>query len=72
MTAYQQAQALYQEFLLRTSEEVTQRVLIRLLTRRFGDLSEDTLARIQRADLETIERWTDQVLTARSLDDVFA
>lgn len=45
-------------------------VLVRQLTRRFGPLPETAEARIRRANLATLERWTDCVLTARTLDDV--
>jgi predicted transposase YdaD len=45
-------------------------VLVRLLTRRFGPLPKSAAARIRRANLATLERWTDCVLTARTLDDV--
>jgi hypothetical protein len=45
-------------------------VLVRLLTRRFGPLPREGLARIRRADLATLERWTDRVLTARTLAEV--
>jgi hypothetical protein len=45
-------------------------ILSRLLTRRFGPLPAAATARIQRADLATIERWSDRLLTATSLDDV--
>jgi hypothetical protein len=72
MTAYQQALAIYEEMVQGISGDANRRTLIRQLTHRFGDLSEDTLTRIQQAGLETLERWLDQVLTARSLDDVFA
>ncbi|TBV07543.1 DUF4351 domain-containing protein [Stutzerimonas kirkiae] len=42
------------------------------LTRRFGELSPTTQARIQAADVAELERWTDNVLDARTLDEVFA
>ena len=45
-------------------------ILTRLLTRRFGPLPGNATARIRRADRATLERWTDRILTARSLDDV--
>ena len=47
-------------------------LLTRLLTRRFGPLPGDATARIRHADRTTLERWTDRILTAPSLDDVLA
>jgi hypothetical protein len=45
-------------------------ILSRLLTRRFGPLPAAATARIRGASLATIERWSDRLLTAASLDDV--
>ncbi|MBV5299010.1 MAG: Rpn family recombination-promoting nuclease/putative transposase [Rhodoferax sp.] len=47
-------------------------ILQRLLRRRFGDLPEASLARLQAASLEQLEQWTDAVLDAPSLSVVFA
>ena len=47
-------------------------VLLRLLTRRFGEVPEMVEARIQAADSDELLRWTDRVLDASSLDAVFA
>jgi hypothetical protein len=49
--------------------EVT--VLCRLMTRRFGPISEATQARLGNATLEQLEQWTDNILEAATLDDVF-
>ncbi len=46
------------------------RVLIRLLTRRFGELPEAFRRRIEEADAETLLVWSERVLTANSLDEV--
>jgi predicted transposase/invertase (TIGR01784 family) len=46
------------------------RTLTRQLTLKFGPLSAAALARIQAAAPEELERWTDRVLTAGSLEDV--
>lgn len=48
------------------------RVLERLLTRRFGPLPEAIAERLYRADVETLDRWSDRILDARTLDGVFA
>jgi hypothetical protein len=93
MTLYQQAMAVYQEFVERIREEEqrnhnqeVQRIreeeqrsleslralLHRLLVRRFGAVSEDAQARIRVARQDTLERWIEQVFTARSCDDVLA
>jgi hypothetical protein len=49
--------------------EVT--VLSRQMTRRFGPISEATQARLDNATLEQLEQWTDNILEASTLDDVF-
>ena len=46
------------------------KILLRQLTRRFGDLASWVHERVKAADLETLEQWTDRVLDARSLNDV--
>jgi len=47
------------------------RLLQRLLTRRFGALPADCVARIRAASSEQLERWSDRVLDAHSLTEVF-
>ena len=44
------------------------KTLIRLLTRRFGTLDKATEARLQGATQGELDRWTDSILTARSLE----
>jgi len=48
-----------------------EKMLEKLLTRRFGPLSEATLARLKNADLDQIEQWADKILDVQTLDDVF-
>jgi hypothetical protein len=80
MTSYEQALAVYRGYEQRIREagaqagalQEAQSTLIRLLTRRFGALPEDALARIHQADHATLERWVDQVLTAQSVAEVLA
>ena len=47
-------------------------VLFRLLRSRFGALPEDVTARLNAADAETLLRWSERVLSASTLDAVFA
>lgn len=47
-------------------------VLLRLLTRRFGPLGEETTQRVRRASPAELEQWADNILDARTLDEVFA
>ena len=47
------------------------RVLLRLLTLKFGPLPEPVRARIESADADTLLRWSERVLTADQLDEVF-
>jgi len=46
-------------------------VLKRLLHRRFGELPEEVELRLHKATLEQLEVWTDRVLDAQNLDEVF-
>ena len=46
-------------------------VLLRQLTRRFGPLGEATCKRINAASPAELEQWTDNVLDARTLEEVF-
>lgn len=52
-------------------QEGEQNILLRLLTRRFGPLDPATKQRLQQASPEELERWTDNILDAQSLDEVF-
>ncbi|WP_415036058.1 DUF4351 domain-containing protein [Azonexus sp.] len=46
-------------------------VLLRLLTRRFGPLDAATHERLQNAGSAELEQWADNILDARTLDEVF-
>ncbi|MFA5631192.1 MAG: DUF4351 domain-containing protein [Porticoccaceae bacterium] len=46
-------------------------VLIRQLTRRFGPLDATTTERLKKASTDELERWADNILDARTLDEVF-
>ena len=46
-------------------------VLVRQLTRRFGAVPDEARQRIDTAPLEQLEAWTDRVLDAETLDEVF-
>ena len=48
-----------------------QSLLARLLARRFGPLDQATETRLRNASTDEINRWTDQILVARTLDEVF-
>jgi hypothetical protein len=47
-------------------------MLLRQLGRRFGAVPEPIAARVSAATPAELERWSDRVLDAASLDDVFA
>jgi hypothetical protein len=47
------------------------KVLVRLLERRFGALREDVRQRLNTADSDQLLDWTERVLAARSLNEVF-
>lgn len=46
-------------------------LLERLITRKFGPLSDDTQARLKTATLDQIEQWAENILDAETLEDVF-
>lgn len=46
--------------------------LLRLLQRRFGELPKSIVRRVQAAKIAELERWTDRVLDAKTLQAVFA
>lgn len=46
-------------------------VLQRQLTRRFGPLDDSTLQRLQQAGIQELECWADNILDAKTLDEVF-
>lgn len=47
-------------------------LLARLLQRRFGEVSEDLKQRLNQATTEELEVWAEQLLDAKTLDDVFS
>jgi hypothetical protein len=47
-------------------------LVLRQLTRRFGSLPPDSASRVAGAGRNELERWSDRILDAASLDDVFA
>jgi hypothetical protein len=46
-------------------------MLLRLLTLRFGVLPQSARAQVESADADTLLRWSERVLTASTLDEVF-
>lgn len=52
-------------------KEGEQSFLQRLLIRRFGPLDAATQQRLQQASSAELERWADNILDARTLDEVF-
>jgi hypothetical protein len=47
------------------------RMLLRQLRRRFGEVPQIVVDRVNAAELDQIEVWGDRVLTAATLDEVF-
>ena len=66
------AERLLNEGMQKGRQEGKQDILLRLLTRRFGPLDATTEHRLQSASVADLERWTDNILDARTLDEVFA
>lgn len=52
-------------------ERRLRQMLAKLLSGRFGPLDAATEARLQNASLETLDHWSDRILTASTLDEVF-
>ena len=48
------------------------RVLLRLITLKFGPPSEAVREQIATADPETLLRWSERILTAQTIDEVLA
>jgi predicted transposase YdaD len=46
-------------------------VLLRLLRLKFGEIPDATRRRIETADADTLLTWSEHVLTAERLDDIF-
>ncbi|MEK6987332.1 MAG: DUF4351 domain-containing protein, partial [Candidatus Thermoplasmatota archaeon] len=46
--------------------------VLRLLTRRFGEPAASIVVRVRGASLVDLDLWTERILDARTLDDVFA
>ena len=46
-------------------------ILSRQLERRFGPLGPAVTERLQKANAAEVERWADNILVARTLDEVF-
>jgi hypothetical protein len=53
-------------------EEGYQAVLRKQLQQRFGALPPEVMSRLEEADADTLDEWAGRVLSATSLDDVFA
>jgi len=60
-----------QRLLIQGRQEGEASVLLRLLTRRFGPLGTSMTEHIRQAKTAELEQWTDNILDARSLDEVF-
>ncbi|HAT49213.1 MAG: DUF4351 domain-containing protein [Nitrospirae bacterium] len=46
-------------------------ILLRLLSKRFGSTPEWVPARLAKTDMEILKKWTENILDAKSIDDVF-
>jgi len=64
-------QKLRNEALKEGHNEGVRSVLLRLLHARFGELPAATVAHVATADLADLERWSERVLSAQTLDEVF-
>ena len=46
-------------------------MLFRLLKKKFGQISEEVKQKIEKADSNTLLKWSENVLTASNIDTVF-
>lgn len=53
-------------------EEGEKKLLVKQLDRKFGELSAEVRERIEGASSEQVDLWGERVLTAQSIDQVFA
>ncbi|MBF0134847.1 MAG: DUF4351 domain-containing protein [Magnetococcus sp. DMHC-1] len=53
-------------------QEEAVNILLRLLQRRFGPLSKGIHDTVEAADLASLEQWSDKILDAGSIDEIFA
>jgi hypothetical protein len=47
------------------------RVLLRLLRLKFGEIPEDVRRRVEQADADTLLTWSERILTAERIEDIF-
>lgn len=52
--------------------EASASTLLRLITKRFGEPNAEVVERVHRATHDELDRWTDRILDARSLGELFA
>lgn len=65
-------EGIYQRGLQEGKQENTRSLLLRGLELKFGPVSTDIRARVDSADLPTLDRWYSNFVPATTLDDVFA
>ncbi|MEO5333645.1 MAG: hypothetical protein H7839_16655 [Magnetococcus sp. YQC-5] len=52
----------------RGERNATEKIFVRLLVQRFGNISSEVHKKVAMADKDTLERWTDLVMDANSID----
>ncbi|WP_428264661.1 DUF4351 domain-containing protein [Haliangium sp.] len=62
----------YDEGIKKGVAEGQRALVLRLLTRRFGAVPAKFETRVLRATHDELERWSDRILDATTLDEVFA
>jgi hypothetical protein len=56
----------------RLKEQGRAEILRKLLTLKFGALSEEIEERLRKADIENLDKWSERVLNVQRLEEVFA
>ena len=47
------------------------RILLRLMRLKFSELDTETVTRVQSADTEQLSRWSERILSAKTVEEVF-
>ncbi|HWO23920.1 MAG TPA: hypothetical protein VNO30_34495, partial [Kofleriaceae bacterium] len=70
-TVSAEIQAWFEDYQRKMRKEVECNMLLRMLRSRFGELAAADVARIEAADGAELERWSERILRARTLAEMF-
>ena len=67
----QRIERIVQELRLEGRREGVLAIFRRQLEHKFGELSQEAIEKLERADVDLLLSWSDRILSARKLADVF-